>query len=174
MHGEPTDAKERFKLWKPLFSFQLGEKRPATVPELCVCMSIDQDSHLTFAKKVVQRRAEFKEGRIVVFEWHFVSTWNRSRQGINYTAHRFRGKRRAKLCKDLAHSNYIKMNSTAGSAPCYFKHRWKEVITIFVELVKFRVKQPPDLSTRLCSLWRSTVPGITRLSLLTVTGSRER
>lgn len=26
-------------------------------------MSIDQDSHLTFANKVVQRRAEFKEGR---------------------------------------------------------------------------------------------------------------
>lgn len=93
MHGEPTDAKERFKLWKPLFSFQLGEKRPDTIPGLCVCMSIDQDSHLTFANKVVQRRAEFKEGRKdVIFEWHFVSTWNRSRQGINYTLTDFEGK----------------------------------------------------------------------------------
>lgn len=25
---------------------------------------------------------------------------------------------------------------------CYFKRRWKEVITLFVELVKFRVKRP--------------------------------
>lgn len=35
-------------------------------------------------------------------------------------------------------SNYIKTNSP----PCYFKRRWKEVITFFVELVKFRVKRP--------------------------------
>lgn len=171
MHGEPTDAKERFKLWKPLFSLQLGEKRPDTVPGFCVCMSIDQDSHLTFANKVVQRRAEFEEGRT----WSSSDTSFRREIVVDKgSTIRSQISREKTLCKNLAYSNYIKMNSTAGSAPCYFKHRWKEVITIFVELVKFRVKQPPDLSTRLCSLWRSTMPGITRLNLLTVTGSRER